>query len=77
MKDYIFQIFVLMLKKVNYIFKLFMVQMFRKLSKTRQSRTSKHEAGLLNKWSCLASTLGATKFVIIIGKNLVTLSCAA
>jgi hypothetical protein len=34
------------------------------------------EAGLLNKSSHLAEALGATKFIVIIAMNLVTLYCA-
>jgi hypothetical protein len=34
-----------------------------------------HEAGLLNKSSSLAATLVVTKFIAVIGKNWVTLSC--
>jgi hypothetical protein len=34
---------------------------------------NKPEAGLLNKCSCLAAVLGATKFKGVIVKNLVTL----
>ncbi len=34
------------------------------------------EAGLLNKSSCLAPTLGVTKFIIVKGMILVTLCCA-
>ncbi len=35
------------------------------------------EAGLLNKSSRLAANLGVTKFITMIGTNLVTLCCAA
>jgi hypothetical protein len=34
------------------------------------------EAGLLNKSSCLAPTLGVTKFIIVKGMRLATLCCA-
>jgi hypothetical protein len=34
------------------------------------------EAGLLNKSSCLAQTLGVTKFTIVTDKIWVTLCCA-
>jgi hypothetical protein len=34
------------------------------------------EAGSLNKSSCLAPTLGVTKFIIVTGMILVTLCCA-
>jgi hypothetical protein len=36
---------------------------------------NKPEAGLLNKCSCLAAALGATKFIGVIVMNLVTLCC--
>ena len=36
---------------------------------------NKPEAGLLNKCSCLAAALGATKFTGVIVMNLVTLCC--
>jgi hypothetical protein len=34
------------------------------------------EAGLLNKSSCLARTLGVTKFIMVIAMDSVTLCCA-
>jgi hypothetical protein len=34
------------------------------------------EAGLLNKSSCLAQTLGVTKFIMVLAMDLVTLCCA-